>query len=837
MAWGEDAPLIDAAEYLKPKMMPPGAGPGEGGGPMTQPRITVYPEPLPKPRQQVVDFWKSKGAPEHVAEGIADRVKIESGFDPVAPGDSGTSIGLYQHHADRKSRLTALPGWQDPQVQNEFAYREVTGGDKQATEGWEKIRSAKTREEAAKLWDQYFERSKGGVRPSGGWDSAPVVSAGNWRVSPRAVQFEQGRRDTNVVYMNPADYLAMTPPLEGDGETRAKRRSLAKSLALGDDIEAIPTLDVKAKDGKLEVYDQDGRNRAMAAQEAGVDLIPVAVHGVTGDAKEIIGMRGGEARPFDFMPVPKVESAGSRVDPTGGSAAFYSGVRSTAVEGPAQLLEHVLPKGVASAIRDLNNTLSRAGLPLREIPEGGMDEIVRRREAELEKSGAKGSLPYVAGEIAGTLPLAAVAPQAGGAGVAAAIGRGAIGGAVGSAMEPVTAPGDNFWWEKGKQAATGAAAGGALAGAGRVAGQVIGPALRPQAQMLVDEGVRLTPGQMAGGAARRAEDAMGSIPIVGSAVRSGQRRAIEDFNRAAWNRVLAPLGTKLPKDIPVGREAAEYVEQEINRAYDQIIPNLRGQADRQFVTELQKIAQRARNELPDAQFGQFSRLVRSQLLEKTSAPADGSALHVIDSMLKTEARQYKKDALSWDNRKLGYAIQDLQLAFRSTLERQNPRYAGALGAADRAFANFVRVDRAAASVGAPNGVFTPAQLSNAVRAEDPSLRKKAYGKGKALLQDLSDAAKDVLPRQVPDSGTPERLMIAGAIEGHFSPEALAASMAASLPYTGAGMNALRSWITAFPKARNALAQPIRRGGAILAPGAGIGAENLFNRNRGLPAQP
>ena len=80
-------------------------------------------------RQQVVDFWQSKGAPAHVAEGIADRVHAESGFDPTVVGDKGTSVGLYQHHADRMQKLQALPNWQNPETQNALAFSEVTGGD------------------------------------------------------------------------------------------------------------------------------------------------------------------------------------------------------------------------------------------------------------------------------------------------------------------------------------------------------------------------------------------------------------------------------------------------------------------------------------------------------------------------------------------------------------------------------------------------------------------------------------------------------------------------------------------------------------------------------------
>src|SRR6185312_8343385 len=198
----------------------------------------------------------------------------------------------------------------------------------------------------------------------------------------------------------------------------------------------------------------------------------------------------------------------------------------------------------------------------------------------------------------------------------------------------------------------------------------------------------------------------------------------------------------------------------------------------------------------------------------------------IDSMLGAEARGYRADP-SYDNRKLGQIIGDLHAAFRSALTRQNPKYAPALKAANEAYANFVRVGRATAAPGAHEGVFSPAQLRTAVRQSDPSLRKLDFGRGDALMQDLSDAAESVLPRTVPDSGTPERLLTeralalgAGGGAALFEPTALMGVLAGSAPYTAAGMNALRMWATALPKVRNALAQPIRQMIPYVASGGG-----------------
>lgn len=150
------------------------ANPGSKPLPGTSSRMTLPPVNVTadlSPRAQTVAFWSAKGAPLHVAQGIADRVNAESGFRPTVEGDKGTSIGLYQHHADRKARLMAQPNWQNPMTQHQFAYSEVTGGDAIATKHWNEIVAAPDRATAAKLWDRYFERSAGGrgsANPGGG---------------------------------------------------------------------------------------------------------------------------------------------------------------------------------------------------------------------------------------------------------------------------------------------------------------------------------------------------------------------------------------------------------------------------------------------------------------------------------------------------------------------------------------------------------------------------------------------------------------------------------------------------------------------------------------------
>jgi hypothetical protein len=124
-------------------------------------------------REGTIRFWMQQGVPQHVAAGIADRVNAESGFKPSIPGDAGTSAGLYQHHADRLTRLQQFAAsqgkpWNDPGVQHQFALSEVRGGDAIAAKHWQEIVNAPDQKTAAMLWDRYFERSAGGPGSASG---------------------------------------------------------------------------------------------------------------------------------------------------------------------------------------------------------------------------------------------------------------------------------------------------------------------------------------------------------------------------------------------------------------------------------------------------------------------------------------------------------------------------------------------------------------------------------------------------------------------------------------------------------------------------------------------
>jgi hypothetical protein len=168
----------------------------------------------------------------------------------------------------------------------------------------------------------------------------------------------------------------------------------------------------------------------------------------------------------------------------------------------------------------------------------------------------------------------------------------------------------------------------------------------------------------------------------------------------------------------------------------------------------------------------------------------------VDSKLGFLQRQYSS-AQDPDQQKMGEIFGDVKAALRDKLAEQNPAHSGPLNNINQAFANLVRVQGAASSTGAKDGVFTPSQLAQAVRRFNGSVRKKDYANGDALLQDVSDAAQSVLPRSVPDSGTPYRSIMAFLLGGGAKEIPKVAPLAIpSLLYTKTGQKAFQAAVLA-----------------------------------------
>lgn len=491
----------------------------------------------------------------------------------------------------------------------------------------------------------------------------------------------------------------------------------------------------------------------------------------------------------------------------------------------AQMAAHATPDFVAdagyAATKAIDGALGRETGPRNTATD--IDHRIAAREQEYQRRrGADAGMdwPRLGGNIAGALPLAVAAPAT----VPGAVGAGMAAGG----LQPVTDPEANFWSEKANQATWGA--GGAFAGnvGGRALSRAISPNTSPAVKAMTDRGVTPTPGQALGETAKRIEEKMTSVPVLGDAIKGAQRRTIHEFNTAVYDDILRPIGATAPKGV--GREAVAEVGDTIGKGYDELLPMVGFRVDRQLADEVNNLRTLVA-ELPEREARAFERFI-SDRLPKALGPngtADGQTFKEIESAIAKEAASFSKSADAYQ-KKLGDAFGELLTSMRDGLARSNAGTTVTVGGKsidagqrlkdlNMAWAKLVRLERAAASTGAAEGIFTPAQLSAAVKGADGSARRRAFARGQALMQDISDPAKEVIGNTYPDSGTAGRLtqaLLAGgggglAVTHPLTAAGVAAgSMLPVLPYTGVGQRLTAALLTKRPDLAPHVANAVRQ---------------------------
>ena len=412
----------------------------------------------------------------------------------------------------------------------------------------------------------------------------------------------------------------------------------------------------------------------------------------------------------------------------------------------------------------------------------------RSQDAALMRTGA-GKTGNALGYVGMAVPAMLAGPEVAALGVGS---RMALGGAAGAAQgyaAPYASQGEHI-----TNALVGGGLGALIPGAGAVAGKVVRGLATPEARQLAQAGVRLTPGQMLGGTAKTVEDKLTSLPVVGSAIRRGQQRALDDFNLATVQKALEPAGIKLGKGVQAGYDAIESGRNAISKAYDNVLGQMRGKVDSAFTNKLASTLNQHLNTLPEFLSNKLVKVVDEDVMQKLGKGGwvGGQEIKKVVSSLGNEIRasMRSQDPAA---RQLGQALQEVQANVKDMLKRHNSSALGKeLSSVDAAHARMLRVENAASRVGTDEGKFTPAQLKSAVKAEDSSYKNRAFSQGNALMQDWADAAKSSLPSKVPDSGTAGRLMLAdlatgggAAAAGHL-PAALALGAAAHGFYSRPG---------------------------------------------------
>ncbi len=375
--------------------------------------------------------------------------------------------------------------------------------------------------------------------------------------------------------------------------------------------------------------------------------------------------------------------------------------------------------------------------------------------------------------------------------------------------------------------------GALFGGTGNAVGRVAGPWAREAAQYLSDRGVRLTPGQLIGGNAQRAGDAMTSVPFLGNMIRQRQTEGVESFNRGAYDEALAPMrsqgrGARMAADVEMGHPAQVEAETVFNRRYGVVVPRMHAQADAPFRNDIATIStalpQTIRPQFADA----FRRHVMNNLDPNTGA-LTGRALQDSLQGLRTEARRLRSNPGHAYDVDLANSLEEMRTAIENSAGRYTPaRTMSDFQRINQAYGRYATLRDASSRLGAEEGVFSPAQMLNAVRTADSSVGKGRFARGDAPMQEYAEAGRSVMRRQVGDSGSPERaayMALLAAPGAVVAPQATLGAAGAlgtlAAAYSRPGNRAFQHLATYSPQTRMAIRRAIERATGQGAPAAGI----------------
>ena len=309
--------------------------------------------------------------------------------------------------------------------------------------------------------------------------------------------------------------------------------------------------------------------------------------------------------------------------------------------------------------------------------------------------------------------------------------------------------------------AVGAGAGGLLdLGLQRGAANAAARAANPSdVRLLSRAGVNMTPGQLLsdvpiiGRIARTLEQGAASIPFVGAVPASAERESVRSFGRAAINQVLDIIGEKLPNGVS-GREAIRIGDDLISARYRADLGPVTISPDPQINARIQaainpgNMSSSTRDKLSDS---------AQEVVTRMQGPLTGEEWKQLDSELSAAINSAAQGGP--ENRPLAQGLRNVRTIFGDALEQASPGTLARVRETDDAYGNFQLIRKAASNptTGRNDELFTASNLNSVLaRAEG-----RAYGRGEARLQNLTDPAERVMAGTLPNSGTAERLATIG----------------------------------------------------------------------------
>jgi hypothetical protein len=446
-----------------------------------------------------------------------------------------------------------------------------------------------------------------------------------------------------------------------------------------------------------------------------------------------------------------------------------------------------------------------------------VEDIQRRyQEARTNLGGEGFDVPELIGSVVN--PINRLIPVGGAAGSIAA--RGALGGAIGAATQPVL--GENLTTEQllaGKVEQLGL---GAIVGRGASAlASALMPTLKAGTRELLESGVPVTPGQAyegVGGALFRQIEKL-DIPTM----RVDKDKINLGFSKAVGNDILAIVDDKLPPNLTNGQQIFGYLQNTLTKYYDDALKKI-GQVapDEQFTKSLGEVQTTLRNELGDPkQVKSFQNFLKANIAGRIKdGEFSATDLKRMEEIFRTKIDSIKATDTTAEILRQGY--DDAYKAIKNLIIRNDKD--GSIAKANLAYMQRSRVMEAVnknvAEISGAQGTFSPAELARVAAKQGGDIEAAM---GTAPLQQTATRALNVVGDTTDEATKFRNVMIAGKLAGlgalgFFSPAIAVPILTAS----GMSYKAAQALMKEPGKLRLAVQDALKQNPGLF----GVGLSNL-----------
>lgn len=267
-----------------------------------------------------------------------------------------------------------------------------------------------------------------------------------------------------------------------------------------------------------------------------------------------------------------------------------------------------------------------------------------------------------------------------------------------------------------------------------------------------------------GEAIKGAEDRLAGIPGVGDMINARRTEGVRHMNTKAIDKALEPInGTVSGK---IGEEGVAEARQKVAQAFNDALSGVSAQADNQFLGDtasaLNRLRRYKRDGIGDEVIDQIEEATRGYFDPATGQITGENMQAFLESMRQIRAA-YKNDPLG---ARIGKDVKAIETAVEGIFARQAPDVMPKFNAAKQAYRRVSIISDAVNRGKNTEGVFTPGQLGMADRVNASKFDgKQAAASGSGQFHDFQRNAQNVLPNQIPDSGTVGRLAVPLALGG------------------------------------------------------------------------